>query len=82
MAKKLPKIMLRDNHHRSLSKAITFRAIVVLVDIIVIFAITKQVGETVALIIYTNLVGTLLYYAHERYWERIKWGRLKLGKKL
>lgn len=64
-----------EHHKRSLSKAITFRALIVLADIIVIYAITKKVSETIALIVYTNLAGTALYYVHERYWNQVSWGK-------
>ena len=70
-----------EHHKRSASKAVTFRVLIVVSDIFVIYAITRKVSETIALLVYTNLVGTLLYYGHERYWNRIKWGKLRHHKK-
>lgn len=64
-----------DHHKRSVSKAITFRALIVVTDIFVIFAVTRKVSQTLALIAYTNLAGTVLYYIHERLWNRVRWGR-------
>lgn|GEM_PF-1733323 len=60
---------------RSLAKAVTFRILVILSDSLVIYALTRQVTTTVALTVFTNLTSTLLYFMHERAWDRIMWGR-------
>jgi uncharacterized membrane protein len=60
---------------RSLTKAITFRALVLCSDAIVIFLITHRWDTTLGLVVLTNLASTTLYFIHERVWSRIQWGR-------
>ena len=63
---------------RSLTKSITFRIVVVISDLVVIYVITKKVGATIALTVFTNLASTMLYFFHERVWNRIMWGRQRV----
>jgi adenylylsulfate kinase len=64
---------------RSLTKAITFRALILCSDTIVIFLITHRWETTAGLVIATNLASTTLYFIHERIWNRIQWGRAYKG---
>jgi adenylylsulfate kinase len=64
-----------DGRKRSLVKSVTFRVIVVAADLVVVYAFTHQIETTVAVTIVTNISSTLLYYGHERVWNRIRWGR-------
>lgn len=63
---------------RSLLKAATFRTVVLTSDALVIYLITKKVGETIGLVILTNFASTFLYFIHERFWNKISWGRITL----
>jgi uncharacterized membrane protein len=60
---------------RSLTKSITFRALILCSDTIVIFLITHRWDTTAGLVIATNIASTTLYFIHERIWNRIQWGR-------
>lgn len=60
---------------RSLAKSFTFRILVILSDLTVIYFITHRADVTIGLTIMTNLFSTLLYFLHERVWSRISWGR-------
>ncbi len=60
---------------RSLVKSLTFRVLILLADAVVIFLITHRWDTTISLIIATNLASTILYYVHERIWNKIEWGR-------
>jgi uncharacterized membrane protein len=66
---------------RSIAKSVTFRILVIISDLVVIYAITKQIGATIALTVFTNLASTILYFAHERIWNSIAWGRQRDGQK-
>jgi adenylylsulfate kinase len=61
---------------RSVVKAITFRAIVLMSDFLIVYLITHRVDTSLGLVILTNLASTTLYYLHERFWSGIKWGRV------
>lgn len=56
-------------------KSLTFRTIVILADLTVMYIITRHVGVTIALTVLTNIVSTMLYYLHERAWNNISWGK-------
>ncbi len=61
---------------RSLTKAITFRTLILCSDAVVIFLITHRWDTTFGLVVATNLASTTIYFIHERMWSRISWGRL------
>lgn len=77
MVKKVSAIGRRglESRTRSILKSVTFRIIVILSDIIVIYVLTHRIGLTIALTILTNIASTVLYYLHERIWNAVKWGR-------
>jgi len=62
---------------RSVAKSISFRIIIIFADIIVIFILTHKYVVTAEVVIATNVVSTILYYTHERVWNRIHWGKSK-----
>jgi uncharacterized membrane protein len=61
---------------RSIVKAITFRAIVLVSDFLIVYLITHRVDTSLGLVLLTNLASTTLYYLHERFWTGINWGRV------
>lgn len=64
-----------EHHKRSLLKAITFRVLATTAELLVTFMITHRYDITIGLVVATDTATTLLYYFHERLWNRIKWGR-------
>jgi uncharacterized membrane protein len=60
---------------RSLVKAVTFRAVILCSDAIVVFLITHRWDTTLGLVLATNFASTTLYFLHERMWNKIQWGR-------
>lgn len=60
---------------RSLVKAVTFRSLILYSDSVVIFLVTYRWDMTISLVITTNLASTILYFIHERAWNKIQWGR-------
>ena len=60
---------------RSLVKAVTFRSLILCSDSAVIFLVTHRWDMTIGLVITTNLASTILYFIHERAWNKIQWGR-------
>jgi uncharacterized membrane protein len=63
---------------RSLVKAVTFRTLILCSDAVVIFLITHRVDMTIGLTVATNIASTILYFLHERVWNKIDWGRQNL----
>ncbi|MFA6339142.1 MAG: DUF2061 domain-containing protein [Candidatus Paceibacterota bacterium] len=60
---------------RSILKSITFRILIILSDLVVVFAFTRRADITFGLVVSTNLASTLFYFIHERIWNKIQWGR-------
>jgi len=65
-----------DSKRRSIIKAITWRILALLITILVSFAILGSWSVSIAIGILSNFLKTLLYYIHERLWERTSWGRV------
>jgi uncharacterized membrane protein len=64
-----------EDSKRSIVKTISFRVLAIMADIVVIYTITKRYDLTFGVIVFSNLSSTLLYFLHERIWNRISWGR-------
>jgi len=58
-------------------KAIIFRILILISDGIIIFAITHRYDITLGVIIFSNFSSTVLYFLHERIWNRIRWGKVE-----
>lgn len=64
-----------EQHKRSIVKAITYRAIIMVSDFFIIFVITRRYDIAFGVIVASNVASTLFYYLHERVWNKIAWGR-------
>ena len=58
-------------------KAITFRALVVASDIVIVYAITRSFEIALGVIVFSNISSTFIYVIHERSWNRVHWGKQK-----
>jgi uncharacterized membrane protein len=66
---------LVDKPHRSLLKAISWRATGTMDTFLLSWLITGHVGKALSIGAAELLTKTLLYYGHERVWNRIRFGR-------
>ena len=60
---------------RSAIKAVTWRAIGTLDTFLISFLITKEPVTAGAIASMEVITKTILYYFHERGWNKIQWGR-------
>jgi len=67
-----------EHHKRSLAKTFGFLAIVIISDWLVAFIITHQVELSLSITFFSNLVSAIIYFIHERAWNRVHWGRGKI----
>ena len=67
-----------EHHKRSIAKTIGFHALVILADALVVYFITAKYTVTLSVIVATNIVSGIIYFLHERAWNRIHWGKSKL----
>jgi uncharacterized membrane protein len=64
-----------EDHSRSLMKTATYRTFIVAMDFAIAYAITGNIGISLGFTTATNAVKTVGYYAHERAWDGIHWGK-------
>jgi len=66
-----------DQRKRSFLKAITWRILGIIVLGALVWFFTGNLEQTSAITIIFNSIRLILYYFHERFWDRIKWGKVK-----
>lgn len=60
---------------RSFVKALSYRIWGTLSSVAVAYAITRNTGLSVTIAFWETVVKVFIYYAHERGWNYIQWGR-------
>ena len=66
-----------ESRKRSMVKSVMWRLIGVFVLGVITWVITKNVEATTTITVLFHTINFILYYFHERFWERIEWGFLK-----
>lgn len=69
-----------DKHHRSIIKAISWRVFGTIDTILISFLITRNVKLAFSIGGVDIFTKMLLYYLHERAWNRINFGRAAIKK--
>lgn len=70
-----------ESHRRSILKAVTWRLFAVLVTTVVVYLFTKEVALSLGIGLADTAIKIVAYYAHERLWDRMDFGRRKEIKK-
>jgi uncharacterized membrane protein len=60
---------------RSFVKALSYRIWGTLSSVAVAYVITKNVSLSITIAFWETVVKVFIYYAHERGWNMIQWGR-------
>ena len=68
-------MILTDTHIRSVVKAISFRIIASLITVILVLIFTGNLALAGAIGILDLILKIIIYYLHERVWDKIVWGR-------
>jgi uncharacterized membrane protein len=66
---------LKDTFKRSIVKSIGYRLIIVILDFTTVYIFTGKVNIAVGFMLVSNAYTTVVYFLHERIWDRIKWGK-------
>ncbi|MCK4557328.1 MAG: DUF2061 domain-containing protein [Candidatus Aminicenantes bacterium] len=69
--------MALESRARAWVKSIVWRILGVIILGVISWAITHSWKEMTIITILFHGVRVILYYFHERVWERIHWGRIK-----
>ncbi|MFQ5953112.1 MAG: DUF2061 domain-containing protein [Candidatus Omnitrophota bacterium] len=70
-----------DTRARSLAKSAVWRIVSIVVLATVAYIITGDVKATTGITLIFQVILAILYYAHERIWSRISWGKIKEGER-
>jgi uncharacterized membrane protein len=60
---------------RSVVKAITYRLVIVVLDFLSIYLLTGKPQVALGFMLVSNVYTSVVYFAHERIWSRIRWQR-------
>jgi uncharacterized membrane protein len=64
---------MKETRKRSIAKSVTWRIICIIVSILTALLLTGKWDVSVAIGTVYNIITMILYYFHEREWNRIKW---------
>ncbi len=67
--------MKKETLKRSALKSISYRVVILVCDFATIYLFTGQIKVALGFMVVSNIYTTVLYFIHERVWEKIKWGR-------
>ena len=71
----LKRMRFKETQVRSIIKSVTFRMLIICTDLVIVYALTRRVFDTVAITVATNVASTIFYFLHERLWNNIAWGK-------
>jgi adenylylsulfate kinase len=64
-----------ESFRRSIVKTVSYRLIIIVLDFTAIYLFTGQVKVALGFMIVSNIYTSVGYFAHERIWDKIKWGK-------
>jgi len=67
---------MADKHIRSITKGISWRVIATITTMTLVFLFTGDVSLSLGIGAFDVLLKLVFYYAHERAWNGIAWGRV------
>lgn len=69
-------LMFVDGHPRSVSKAVTWRILITINNFLIPYILTGSWKAAAAFLTIATIMNTVLYYTHERVWNRFSWGKV------
>jgi uncharacterized membrane protein len=64
-----------ERHGRSFAKAVSYRVVSIIIDLTIVFLITKKADLTLGIVLLSNTASIFVYYFHERAWNIVHLGR-------
>lgn len=65
----------KESWARSLTKALTYRVLILILDFASIYLLSGRLEVAFGFAMISNVYTSIAYYAHERVWNRITWGK-------
>ena len=56
----------KDTKQRSIAKAITLRSLIILSDLVIVYAVTRQISATIEITVLINAVSYVLSFLRKR----------------
>ena len=66
-----------ESHYRSVLKTLSYRFLAMLITTVVAFIVTGRLGFAAKIGLVDVIIKLAFYYAHERVWDNLKFGRMK-----
>ena len=66
---------MRKGVKRSLTKAISYRIICIVMLAIISYIFTGDLSQVTGIVVVFQGIQMVIYYIHERVWERVQWGQ-------
>ena len=70
-----------EKPQRSIAKAISWRICATLTTIFLIFVFTRELTLALEIGVVEVMLKIIIYYFHERIWNRIEWGEVIVAEK-
>jgi uncharacterized membrane protein len=70
---------MMESRKRSLVKSLTWRIICIAASIITAYFLTGRIDVSIAIGTIYNGITMLLYYFHERFWNRLGWEKQRIN---
>jgi len=67
---------MTEKKHRSMAKMVTWRIVATTATMSLVFFLTGRLDLSVTVGFLEVLLKMILYYSHERAWNKIRWGKL------
>jgi uncharacterized membrane protein len=64
-----------ESHKRSIMKALSWRLIAAMITALTVFIFTNETALSVEVGIADSAIKIIVYYSHERLWNRARFGR-------
>lgn len=71
--------MFRETNSRSIVKGITWRVLATTTTVIIVYVFFGRLDLAIAAGILESVLKVALYWAHERGWHKIRWGRERIS---
>jgi uncharacterized membrane protein len=65
----------KDGHPRTISKSITWRALITCSNFLIPYFLTGSLGKALAFLTIATFINIIIYYTHERIWNSVGWGK-------
>ena len=69
-------ILFFDGQPRTISKSITWRILITISNFVIPFIMTNSWGSAAVFLGFATLINIVIFYSHERIWNRISWGKI------